>query len=503
MSQLNSAYGELRKSFARIGHLGAAEATLFWESRTTMPEGGAETRGKVLATLTGIVSEALHDPRLGELLDRAEGEESNALDGWEGANLREMRRRWRHETAVPSSLASRIAEHRSVSQSVWERARRDNDFAGFVDPLQHMFELLREAAAFKSDSFGVAPYDALLDEYEPGLTCAKIDPVFDDLAEFLPGLLGRIQERNASLPPILPLEGPFPEDQQYRLSYKLAELIGYNYHHGRIDTTAHPFACGIPGDVRITTRFVPDDPTAGIMATIHETGHAMYEAGLPGDWAFQPVGLARGAAMHESQSLLMEMQAGRSDAFLPVLAKMMREAFGGTGDAWSDANIRRLYRKVEPSFIRVYADEVTYPLHVILRYRMERAILAGEIEAADVPAAWNDHMRDLLGIVPPDDARGCMQDVHWSAGLLGYFPTYSLGAVMAAQFFAAANRDDPAITPGLGQGNFAPLLAWTGRYIHSQGSQSATSEETLLAATGSPLSTEAFKRHLTARYLAD
>lgn len=501
MSQLNSAYGELQQTFARIGHINAAEQTLHWESRTTMPKGGAATRGTVLATLTGMVAETLHNPRLGDLLDRAEGEEGAGLDPWEAANLREMRRRWHHETAIPAALASRIAKHSAYSQTVWDKARAENDFESFLGPLKETLALVRESAAYKSDAFGVAPYDALLDEYEPGLRMAAIDPVFDDLADFLPGLLARILDHQDRQPAIVPLPGPFPEEQQYQLSHRLARLIGYDYHHGRLDSTVHPFACGVPGDVRITTRFDPEDPITGIMATIHETGHAMYESGLPSDWAFQPVGYARGAAMHESQSLLMEMQAGRSNEFLPVLAQMMREIFGGEGEAWNDENIARLYRKVEADFIRVNADEVTYPLHVILRYRLERAILAGELEAEDIPAAWNELSRDLLGVVPPTHTLGCLQDIHWSAGLIGYFPTYSLGAVMGAQLFAAAKQQDPEILPGLTKGDFSPLLAWTGAKVHSHGSQFPSSNQVVEAATGAPLSTEAFKRHLTSRYL--
>ena len=501
MSQPNSAYSELRENFARVGHLNAAQQTLFWESRTTMPTGGAETRGKVMSTLTGVVAESLQSPRLADLLDRAEGEEVDTLDSWEAANLREMRRKWRHETAIPATLSSRVSEMASRTQAVWDKAFRDNDFASFAGPLSEMFALQREVAKIKSDAFGISPYDAMLDEYEPALTTAIIDPIFDELAAFLPGLMRQVVEKQAQEPAILALPGPFPAEKQLAFSRRLAEMIGFDFEHGRIDTTVHPFATGVPGDVRITTRFDPDDLMSGIMATIHETGHAMYEAQLPAEWAFQPVGYARGAAMHESQSLLMEMQAGRNAAFLPLLSGMLREAFGDESEPWSDANILRIYRRVGPSFIRVDADEVTYPLHVILRYRLERAILAGDLEVAGIPDAWAELSRELLGVTPPDDRRGCLQDIHWSAGLLGYFPTYSIGAVMAAQLFAAATEQDAAILPGLAEGNFRPLLDWTGRNIHSKGSRFAGSEEVIEAATGRPLSTDAFRKHLKARYL--
>ena len=503
MDRLNSAYGQLATTFAQLGHLGAAQNTLFWDGRTKMPPGGAGSRGKVMATLTGVVAEKMADPGLAELLDRAETEEAPQLGEWEAANLREMRRRWRHETAIPPALAAEIAERTALSQKAWERARRDNDFAAFAEPLGALLPLQLEAARIKGDALGMAPYEAMMDAHEPGLTIAFVDALFADLAAFLPPLLKRIMARQAAEPAPIPLPGPFPEAAQFALSEKLAAMIGYDFEHGRIDLTAHPFANGVPGDVRITTRFHDDDPVAGVMATMHETGHAMYELGLPGEWAFQPAGSARGMGLHESQSLLTEMQAGRNAAFLPVLAKLLREIFGGEGEAWSDDNVRKLYRRVQPSFIRVDADEVTYPLHVILRYRLERALVEGELEIEGIPDAWNELSRELLGIIPPNDTLGCLQDIHWAMGLFGYFPSYTFGAVAAAQLFAAATKQDPEILPALGRGEFAPLLAWTRENVHARASLPPSSEAIIRAATGAPLSADAFKAHLTARYLEE
>lgn len=503
MDRPNSAYQELTSSFARMAHLGAAEKTLFWEGRTMMPPGGASSRAKVMGALRGVITEMMADPRVGELLDRAEAEEAESLSAWEAANLREMRRQWRRETAVPTKLAAEIADKTALSQQAWERARRDDDFKGFIAPLKALLKLQFEAAHIAGEALGLEPYDAMMDEHEPGARMAIIDPIFADLAAFLPGLLQRIMEKQAREPQAVPLPGPFPEDRQRAMSEKLARLIGFDFEHGRLDTTAHPFASGVPGDIRITTRFLPDDAIAGVMATIHETGHAMYEAGLPHDWSFQPVGHARGMGLHESQSLLMEMQAGRSAAFLPVLAGLFREAFGGEGEAWSDENIRRLYRRVRPSFIRVDADEVTYPLHVILRYRLERRILGGELAIEDIPEAWKAESEKLLGIAPPDDRLGCLQDIHWSMGSFGYFPSYTLGALTAAQFFAKATADNPEILPALARGDFAPLLGWARTHVHTRASHPASSGEIIAAATGKPLTTDAFKKHLVSRYLEE
>lgn len=506
MDRTNSAYGQLAASFERIAHIGAATQTLFWDGRTNMPAGGAETRGKVMSALTGVIADAMADPRLADLLDRAEGEEAHALSEGEAANLREMRRRWTHETATPTELSLRIAERVASAQGAWEKARAENDFAGFADTLEGVLSLQIEAAKIKSDALGMAPYDAMMDEHEPGLTTEFVDALFGELADFLPPILGRIMERQADEPAPIPLPGPFSDEAQLALSHKLAETMGYDFTKGRIDLTSHPFASGVPGDVRITTRFLPDDPISGIMATIHETGHAMYEAQLPADWSFQPAGLARGMGLHESQSLLAEMQAGRSDAFLLVLAGLMREYLGDGdtgGPAWEDDNIRRLYRQVRPSFIRVEADEVTYPLHVILRYRIERALTDGSLDIRGIPTAWNELSRDLLGIVPDDDRVGCLQDIHWSMGAFGYFPSYTYGAVAAAQLFRAATEQDKAVLPSLGKGDFAPLMAWTKANVHEKASLAPDSDTILRAATGGPLTADAFKAHLAARYLGE
>ena len=256
----------------------------------------------------------------------------------------------------------------------------------------------------------------------------------------------------------------------------------------------------MPDDVRITTRYAEDDFASAVMGVIHETGHALYERGLPRQWRHQPVGQARGMSLHESQSLLMEMQACRSAAFIAFLAPLARDAFGGSGPAWDADNFRRLYTRVTPDFIRVEADEVTYPAHVILRYRLEKALIGGDMQLADLPAAWNEGMKKLLGIVPPSDREGCLQDIHWYDGAWGYFPTYTLGAMTAAQLFEAACRAQPEIPAAIGKGDFTPLLAWLRTNVHGQGSR-LPARELLTAATGRPLDPAVFKAHLERRYL--
>jgi carboxypeptidase Taq len=277
-------------------------------------------------------------------------------------------------------------------------------------------------------------------------------------------------------------------------------VFGFPFERGRLDTAHHPFSGGADGDVRITTRYNEADFMQSLMAVIHETGHALYEDGRPPEWLGQPVGNSRGMTLHESQSLLLEMQAARSEEFIRFLVPTIARVLGGEGPAWTPDNFLRIYRKVEPGLIRVFADEVTYPLHVILRYKLEKAIIANELPTRELPGAWNELMEQLLGIRPPNDTDGVMQDVHWPEGIFGYFPTYSLGALAAAQIFAAAQKDNTDILPGLGRGDLAPLFTWLDRHIRSQGCLYMP-DELIEKATGSGLDTAAFKAGLRARYL--
>jgi carboxypeptidase Taq len=325
--------------------------------------------------------------------------------------------------------------------------------------------------------------------------------MFADLGRFLPGFLGQVMERQAALPPTAEPAGPFPIERQRELGVRFMERLGFDFNHGRLDVSLHPFCGGTPDDVRITTRYDESDFRPALMGVLHETGHALYERGLPANWRGQPVGEARGMTMHESQSLLIEMQVCRSRAFLRFAAPLVRDTLGGDGPAWDEANLWRHYTLVRPGFIRVDADEVTYPAHVILRYRLERAMIAGDLAPADLPGAWNEGMRDLLGLTPPDDRLGCLQDIHWYDGAWGYFPTYTLGAIAAAQIFAAVMAADDRVGPGIGEGDFTPLIAWLKRHIHGKGSLVSTND-LLTEATGRPLDVGAFKDHLTRRYLS-
>jgi carboxypeptidase Taq len=382
----------------------------------------------------------------------------------------------------------------------WRRARPANDFAGIRPSLQRVLDLAREVGAAKAAKLGSSPYEALLDQYEPGGSTAEIDRLFRPLIEVLPGLIADALAAQEKRPTPIAPTGPFPIEAQRRVGRLLMEKLGFEFDHGRLDISLHPFCGGTPDDVRITTRYDEADFAQALMGVLHETGHALYERGLPVAWRRQPVGEARGMSVHESQSLLMEMQLCRSKAFLDFAAPILRDCFGGSGPAWESENLYRLGTRVRRSFIRVDADEVTYPAHVILRYRLERAMIAGDLTLKDLPAAWNDGMKDLLGVAPPDDRQGCLQDIHWYDGGFGYFPTYTLGAMTAAQFFDAAKRDRDVDT-GIAGGDFKPLLAWLRRNVHGLASSLPTSE-LLIRATGRPLDSAVFEAHLRGRYLA-
>lgn len=492
-----TAYKTLEAHYARLGKLEGATGMLHWDMATMMPKGGAATRAEQLATLSVIMHELGTDPRL-EGWFGAAGDET--LTAWQQANLHEMSRAWKHATAVPSHLVEAISKAGSDCEFTWRKARGENDWATLRPKLEKVIALTREKAAAKAEAMGVSPYEAMLDEFEPGGTTARIDAIFDELAAFLPDFTQRVLDHQAAGPKVVVPEGPFTVEAQRALGMKLMKVIGFDFDHGRLDISHHPFCGGVPDDVRITTRYSTTDFTQSLMGVIHETGHAMYERGLPSAWRYQPVGSARGMSMHESQSLLMEMQACRSPEFLEFAAPLIREAFDGQGAPWTVSNLQGLYTKVERGLIRVDADEVTYPAHVILRYRLERKLLSGELQVADLPEAWRVGMLELVGVAPPDNKDGCMQDIHWMDGTIGYFPTYTLGAMTAAQLFEAARTADADIMPGLRRGDFAPLVAWLRTNVHQKGSLLST-DALLTQATGKPLDGAIFRAHLERRYL--
>lgn len=500
-----SAYQTLEKRFRRIAVLGEAQGILHWDHATIMPSGGSQGRAEQLAELRAVEHGFLTAADMGELIDKASaeveaGDGDTGREDWRRANLREMRRRWRAATALSEDLVGRLSRASSACEHAWQEARPAADFSRVREPLREVVAAVREAAAAKADVLGVSRYDALLDDYEPDGRSEEIDRVFGVLEARLPQLLGRVLERQAAEPaPSLP-RGPFPAEKQRLLGVRLMKALGFDFEHGRLDVSLHPFCGGTPDDVRITTRYDEDDFTSAIMGVLHETGHGLYERGLPREWRLQPVGEAHGMSLHESQSLLVEMQVCRSREFLGFAAPIMQEVLGGSGPAWEPDNLYRLYTRVERSHIRVDADEVTYPLHVILRYRLEKAVIEGRLEVDDLPDAWNETFEKLVGIPVPDDRVGVLQDIHWYDGAWGYFPTYTLGAMTAAQLFDAAKQAEPEIVPAIARGDFRPLMIWLREHVHGKG-RLLPPRELVTRATGKPLDPEIFLAHLERRYL--
>jgi carboxypeptidase Taq len=493
------AYDRLTARFARIATIGEASAMLGWDAAAMMPPGGGPARGDQLAVLAGLAHGLMTEAAVAD--DLAEAEASGPdPDPWRAANLRLMRHAHTRATCLPSDLVEAQTRASSACEKVWRVARAASDFAAVQAPLAEVVRLTREAADALAPVLGLSPYDALMDGFQRGIGAADVAPVFARYEAFLAHALPEAEARQARRPAPRRAAGPFPAATQEALCRRLSAQLGLDYDHARLDRSTHPFSGGTPTDVRITTRYDEADFTESLLGVLHETGHALYERGLPAEHARQPVGEAAGMAAHESQSLIVEMQACRSDEFLRFLGPELGAAFGADPVAYAPENLAGLWRRIERGFIRVDADEMTYPAHVILRFRLEQALIAGDLAIADLPAAWTEGLRALLGIAPPDDARGCLQDIHWYDGAFGYFPSYTLGAMAAAQLMAAARRAVPGLTEALGRGDLSPLLGWLRAEVHGKGSLLGFND-LLRAATGKPLDPADFEAHLTARYL--
>ncbi|HEV7458707.1 MAG TPA: carboxypeptidase M32 [Roseococcus sp.] len=492
---MNAAYQRLTARAARLAALGEAQSILHWDASTMMPRGGGAARGEQLAALAGLAHEMMTAPEVAEDLAAAE-----ASGAWDSANLALMRRAHRRATALPTALVEASTRANAACEKVWRDAKAASDFALVRPFLEEVLRLQRETAQAYAAATGLSPYDALMEGYQPGVTAAEVEPVFTAYEAWLREALPRAEELQAQRGAPIPLQGPFPVAAQRDLCRRLSLRVGLEAEHSRLDESLHPFCGGTPTDVRITTFYSEADPAKALLGVLHETGHALYERGLPAAHARQPVGESAGMAAHESQSLIVEMQACRSDAFLAFLGREMRKAFGGDAAPYAAGNLAKLWRRVSRGFIRVDADEMTYPAHVILRFRLERAMIGGELAVADLPGAWAEGLRSLLGITPPDDARGCLQDIHWHDGAFGYFPSYTLGAMAAAQLMKAARKAEPGLEAALEQGDLSPLLRFLRTNVHAHGARLGF-QDLLRAATGKPLDPTDFTEHLTARYL--
>ena len=490
-------YQALHDRCKRVGDINHAIAMLSWDEAVMMPRGGGSARAEAIAVLKDTVRDLLTATETGDLLAAAAADE---LDPWQSANVALARRAREKAQAVPGDLAVALSKAASACEQTWRSARAANDWQAVVDKLATVLDLTRQRAVVLGEALDCVPYDALLDDYEPNLTRQIVEPIFAELRTALPPLIDRAIARqpSASMP-----DGPFENQRQAALGQALMKALGFDFDRGRMDVSHHPFCGGEPDDTRITTRYDERDFLKSMFAVLHETGHALYQQGLPKAWRGQPVGEADGMALHESQSLTMEMQVCRSAAFLEFARPLVQRHLLGAQTAateWQAANLHRLATRVERSLIRVDADELTYPLHVILRYELETALLDGSLAVADLPQAWNEGMTKYLGLRTTGDfANGVMQDTHWFGGLVGYFPCYTLGAIIAAQLFRAADEQLPGLDDAIREGRFADLVAWLRNKVHARG-QFASTFDLVFDATGAELGTEAFLNHLRTRY---
>ena len=493
---MSAAYTELLHQLREVATLMSAASLLGWDQETMMPTRAGGTRAEQLSLISRLAHERGTDPRIEDLLVKCEADGQLLADPRVAANLREIRRDYDRARKLPAKFVGEMQETSSRALEAWKAARRDDDFAAFEPWLARLLKLSQRKAEYLGAPEGGELYDALLDEYEPGMTGKELERIFKPLREALAPLIAETTE-SPHQPDLAVRRLIFPLDKQQELNALVVNRIGFDFDSGRIDVSVHPFSTGIaPGDTRITTRYSDADFPEALGSTMHEAGHALYEQGLPrAKYWGQPLGESLGLGIHESQSRLWENHVGRSRPFWDWLMPHARRVLGAELDAYSPADVYAAVNIVRPGLIRVESDEATYSLHVMLRFDLERSMLRGDLSPSDLPGAWNERIRADLGVDVPSDAQGCLQDIHWSMGAIGYFPTYTLGSLYAAQFWQALCRDVGGVEDSLRNGDFRPVLTWLREKIHEHGRRYPAAE-LCAALTGAPLSHEPLLRHL-------
>ncbi len=498
MNESQKTYEQLAGHVRQTHLLATASSLLEWDEQTYLPPAGAEYRAEQLTLLAGMVHARRTAPEVGDwLAELVESPLAADPGSVEGCNIRELARQYERKRRLPQRLVEELARTASLGHQTWVEARRDNNYAHFQPLLGRMFALKREEA----DALGYEEtrYDALLDDYEPHTTTRQVSEVLENLGKELVPLVDKITGSTRQAPREI-LERHYPTDRQARFGQEVAKAIGFDFDSGRLDVTAHPFCTTLgPADVRLTTRYHEHLLGSGLFSILHEAGHGLYEQGLPSDQFALPAGDAISLGIHESQSRMWENLVGLSrpfwEHFYPQLQQTFPESLGGTAldDFHFAANDSR------PSLIRVEADEATYNLHILVRFELEQQLLDDDLPLDELPGAWNAAYEKYLGITPPNDAQGVLQDVHWSAGLIGYFPTYALGNLYACQFFATAASELGDLDGLFRRGDFAPLLEWLRQKIHRVG-QRASATALVEQVTGSRLGSEPLLRHLTEKF---
>lgn len=492
-----TSYQRLKKIFKRLSQLIYLQRILMWDEAVMMPEGAGVARARALATLSRTIHNMLTQKKVKHLLAEASAEEK--VSHWDQANLAWMEKIYNRSACISPQLAEALTKAAMSCEQAWRKLRAQNNWIDFLPYLERSFNLIKEVAQRRADALKLTPYDACIDEYAPGFNQKSIDVIFSSLKNVLPNLIQEIiakQQQDNIIRPI----GPFSIEQQKSLGMEIMLALGFDFQHGRLDSSHHPFCSGGPSDVRVTSRYTQDAFLSALYAICHETGHGLYEQGLPLKWRDQPVGHVDSMAMHESQSLLIEMELCRSFSFNQFLAKHVRMHFGES-HAYSPLNLYKLVTRVKPGLIRVDADEVTYPLHVILRYEIEKALFANQIQIKDLPAYWDELMMKYLGLsTKGNDQQGVMQDVHWPGGAFGYFPSYTLGRLIAAQLFATYKKMHPQYEINIREGDFKGLHGWLKENVYNYAAL-LSCNDLLTKVTDQPLVTTYFIDHIKERYL--
>ncbi|OSP10918.1 carboxypeptidase [Halorubrum ezzemoulense DSM 17463] len=487
------AYGALLDRVQRWNAVGSASGVLGWDQQVMMPEGGTPARSKQLSALSSVHHDMVTADETGELLDELDDAD---LTDEQAAVVREVRREYERADAVPVELVEEISETGSEALQAWEEAKAENDFETFAPYLEKHVELKREYAEHIDPDRD--PYEVLFEEFEPCLSMERAESILTELREALVPMIEEIRASDVELA-VDTVEGTFPEDGQESRSREALELVGYDFDRGRLDVSSHPFTSGNQFDCRVTTRFDETDPLGAVGSTIHEFGHAQYNLGLPQEHFGTPLGTSRDLSVHESQSRLWENHVGRSEAFWQEFLPVFQEHFPQTEDATVRDAYEAFNQVYEDNLIRVEADELTYHLHIVVRFEIERDLIRGDLDVEEVPEVWNDKYEEYLGNRPENDAEGCLQDIHWSHGNFGYFPTYSLGSVMAAQLFEAAEAEIDDLDAKIAEGEFGDLRDWLGENVHRHGARYETNE-LVVRATGEDFSADAFLDYVDEKY---
>ena len=490
------AYKKLEKIFNEIGLIYQIQRMLFWDSATMMPINSANARGEQLAYLSKKAHKKTISPKVNDLIHEALNDQAN-LNEWQRANLRLMKRNIDNASALSSDLVEALEICSNQCEVKWREARAKSDFNIVKKELAEMVNLTRQKAIDLSDKFKQNPYQCLIDAFDPARELSEIDTYFNELAEFLPSLVDKIIAKQVKKPTD---SRTYFRKIQMRIGKKYLTKLHFDFTAGRLDESTHPFCGGIPEDCRITTRYDKNNFISSFLGIVHEGGHSLYERNLPKKWNLQPVGYANGMAIHESQSLFVEKQICKSKPFLKYFYKDVINEFALSKAEYDFEHFNNQISFVERSFIRVDADEVTYPLHIIMRYNIEKALISGELSVEDLPHAFNKEMGKLLNINPASDAMGCLQDIHWYSGNFGYFPSYTIGAMNAAQIMAKIKKDMKNVDQLLENCELTPILEWLNNNIHSHGSKYSPNE-LIKVATGEKLNAKYFIDHLKTRYL--